>query len=152
MRGTSPASIPSWSFRPTEALSRAAALARGHTRGVTDVSLHYTHGPSFAVVEITALAFLEAAEPTLQEIARRTLQFEDRRLLVNLLDVVGTFGPEEQKTIGLLAWRYLSHLEKVASLVPPDKITHVSENAARAQGMELRVFTELAAAIDWLTA
>ena len=113
-------------------------------------SLHYTHGPSFSVVEVTSLAFLENAEPVLQEIALRTRQFGDKRLLINLIDVVGTFGPEQQREIGILAYRYLAHLEKVGSLVPPEKLTRVSEQAARAQGMELRVFTALVDAIDWL--
>ena len=116
------------------------------------VTVHYTHGPTFAVVEVTSLAFLENAEPALREIAERTRQQGDRRLLINLLDVVGTFGPDQHREIGLLAYRYLSHLEKVASLVPPDKITRVSEAAAQAQGLQLRVFTELADAIDWLVA
>lgn len=115
-------------------------------------SLHYTHGPGFSVVEVTSLAFLENAEPVLREIAERTRQFRDRRLLINLMDVVGTFGPEQQRELGLLAHTHLSHLEKVASLVPPEKLTRVSEAAARAQGMELRVFTQLVDAIDWLRA
>jgi hypothetical protein len=113
-------------------------------------SLHFTHGPSFSVVEITALAFLEDAEPALLEIAQRTREAGTRRLLINLVDVVGTFGPEQQHAIGLLAYRHLSHLQKVASLVPPDKITRVSEAAARSQGMELKVFTGLPEALDWL--
>ena len=113
-------------------------------------SLHFTHGPAFSVVEVTALAFLEDAEPALAEIARRTRDAGTRRLLINLVDVVGTFGPEQQRAIGLLAHHHLQHLEKVASLVPPDKITRQSEAAARAQGMELRVFTQLPDALDWL--
>lgn len=113
-------------------------------------SLHYTHGTAFSVVEVTSLAFLENAEPVLREIAERTRQYHDRRLLVNLMDVVGTFGPEEQKTIGLLAYQHLSHLERLASLVPPDKITRISEAAAQAQGMQLRVFTQLTDAVAWL--
>jgi hypothetical protein len=115
-------------------------------------NLHFTSGPAYAVAEITALAFLESAEPILQEISSRTRQAGTRRLLINLLDVVGTFGAEEQQAIGLLAHRYLSHLQKVASLVPPEKLTRVSETAARAQGTELRVFTSLPDALDWLLA
>jgi len=113
-------------------------------------SVHYTHGPSFAVVEVTSLAFIENAEPAVREIAERTRENQDRRLLINLIDVVGTFGPEQHHEIGLLAYRYLSHLEKVASLVAPDKITRVSEAAAQAQGLQLRVFTEISDAIEWL--
>lgn len=113
-------------------------------------SLHFTQGPTFSVVEVTALAFLEDAEPALAEIAQCTREAGTRRLLINLIDVVGTFGPEQQRTIGLLAHRYLQHLEKVASLVPPEKLTRQSEAAARAQGMELRVFTQLGDALAWL--
>ena len=115
-------------------------------------TIHYRHGPSFGVVEVTSLAFLENAEPALREIAEQSRRHGDKRVLVNLYDVVGTFGPEQQRAIGLLAYHYLSHLEKVASLVPPDKITRVSEAAAREKGMELRVFTELGEAVDWLVA
>ena len=113
-------------------------------------TVHYVHGPQFSVVEVTSLAFLENAEPVLREVAQHTREHQDRRLLINLLDVVGTFGPEEQRTIGLLAFQYLAHLEKVASLVQPDKITRQSEAAAQAQGLQLRVFTTLADAIEWL--
>ena len=115
-------------------------------------TVHYTHGPNFSVVEVTALAFVEIAIPALHEIAERTHQQKDRRLLINLMDVVGSFGPDQQRDIGVLAHRFLSHLEKVASLVPPDKITHVSEAAAQAQGLQLRVFTQLTDAIEWLAA
>ena len=115
-------------------------------------TLHLTHGPVYAVAEISALAFLESAEPLLRSIAEQTRRRGDRRLLINLMDVVGTFGPQEQRTIGLLVFQHLSHLEKVASLVPPEKITRVSEQAARAEGMDLRVFTVFTEAIDWLVA
>lgn len=115
-------------------------------------SLHLTHGPAYAVAEITALAFIEAAEPVLRGISQQTRRHGDRRLLINLLDVVGTFGPEDQQRIGVLAFQHLSHLEKVASLVAPEKLTRVSEAAARSHGMELRVFSNLGDAVDWLMA
>ena len=114
-------------------------------------TVHYTPGPAYAVAEISSLAFIEESVGVLEELARHTRQNGTKRLLINLLDVVGTFGREEQQTIGLLAHRHLAHLERVASLVPEDKITRVSEAAARAQGMELRVFTALPAALEWLT-
>ena len=115
-----------------------------------NASLYLTHGPAYAVAEITALAFLESAEPILRDISAQTRLRRDRRLLINLMDVVGTFDADEQHRIGLLAQRYLSHLERVASLVPPDKLTRVSEAAARAGGTELRVFASLGDAVDWL--
>jgi hypothetical protein len=128
-------------------------MSRPRRRGILAVvtaSLHFTHGPAFSVVEVTALAFLEDAEPAIREISDHTRRHGTRRLLVNLVDVVGTFDAEQQRAIGLLAFHHLGHLEKVASLVPPDKITRLSEASARAQGMELRVFTELSEAVEWL--
>jgi hypothetical protein len=114
-------------------------------------SLHYTPGPAYAVAEITALAFIEDSVPVLEELARRTQESGTKRLLINLMDVVGTFGRDEQQAIGMLTYRYLSHLDRIASLVPAEKLTRVSEAAARSQGMELRVFTSLPDALDWLT-
>lgn len=115
-------------------------------------SLHYVHGPAFAAVEITALAFVENVEPTLREIARHTREHGDRRLLININDVVGTFTEEEHREIGLLTHRYLSHMERVATLAPAEKITGVSAGVARAQGLELRAFARLADAVEWLLA
>jgi hypothetical protein len=114
--------------------------------------LTYKHGAAMSVAEVSALAFVESAEPALREIEARTREHRDRRLLINLLDVVGTLGPQEHHAMGLLAVRHLSHLEKVASLVPEDKITRVSEAAAQAGGMQLRVFTQLTDAVSWLLA
>ncbi len=113
-------------------------------------TLRYKHGPAMAVAEVSCLAFIETAEPVLLEIEAHTQRHRDRRLLVNLRDVVGTMGPQEHALIGKLAVRHLAHLERVASLVAEDKITRVSEGVARAQGMQLRVFTQLTEAVAWL--
>ena len=115
-------------------------------------NLHFTSGPAYAVAEITALAFMESAEPLLQEISSRTRQFGTRRLLINLLDVVGTMERTDHQVLGKLAVTHLAHMEKVASLVPEDKITRVSQETALGLGMQLRVFTSVADAIEWLVA
>ena len=112
--------------------------------------LHFKNGPAMAVAEISALAFMETAEPILQEIAAKCQEHGTRRLLVDLLDVVGNFGPRQQQDLGRLAARHLAHLEKVASLVPPDKITRLSEAAAQARGLQLKVFTNITEAVGWL--
>jgi len=113
-------------------------------------TLYYTHGPAFAAVEITALAFIEDVEPVLREIAAHTREHGDRRILININDVVGTFTPEEHQTIGLLTYQYLSHMDRVATLAPPEKLTGVSAGVARAHGLALRAFPNLGEAVAWL--
>ena len=103
-------------------------------------------------VEVTGLAFVEDAEPLLKALEAETRLHGDKRLLINLLDVVGTFAGAQQELLGKLASRHLAHLEKVASLVPKGKITRVSERSAQIRGLHLMVFTSLAEAVEWLTA
>ena len=103
------------------------------------------------VAEVTALAFVEDAEALLREIAAETHQHGDKHLLINLLDVVGTLTPAQHQYFGQLAARHLSHLDKVASLVPEEKVTRISEREAQIRGTRLRVFHSLADAMAWLT-
>ena len=114
--------------------------------------LRYQHGAAMSVAEISGLAFAEQAEDVVRAVQAHTLEQRDKRLLIDLTDVVGTLGPAEHQALGMLAVRYLSHLERVASLVPEDKITRVSEAAAQSRGLRLKVFTDLTAAVEWLLA
>ena len=114
--------------------------------------LNISRSGRFAVAQVTALAFTEVAGEVLAEIERATREAGDQRLLIDLLDVVGTFEPAFQRELGMLAFKHLSHLKKVASLVPQEKVTHLSEEAAQDQGLQLRVFTTLTDAVTWLLA
>ena len=112
--------------------------------------LRVNHGSNFAVAEVSGLAFMEEAAEVVGEIARATRDHGDRKLLINLTDVVGTLEPEQHQMLGLMAARHLGHLRRIASFVPEDKITRVSEQAAGGQGLNLRVFTSLTQAVAWL--
>jgi hypothetical protein len=114
-------------------------------------TIRFAHGPLLSVADVTGLAFADQAEDALAEIERETKAHGAQYLLINLLDVVGTMEPEDHRQLGMLAARHLSHLKKVASLVPAEKVTHVSERAAQAEGMQLRVFVMLTEAMAWLT-
>lgn len=56
----------------------------------------------------------------------------------------------EHYAVGQAVGRHLAHLRRVASVVPPDRITHTSEKTARGVGVNLRVFTSEGTAIEWL--
>jgi len=81
-----------------------------------------------------------------------TLFWSDRRVLADLRGVEGELTPTEQIFLGELVAQNLSHLERLASLVPPPSITRNSEGAAQELGMRLRVFTSKDDAVRWLTA
>ena len=81
-----------------------------------------------------------------------TVLWSDRRILVDLREVDGELTPTEQIFLGELVAQNLPHLERVASIVPAERITRNSESAAQGLGMKLRVFTSRDDAVAWVTA
>jgi hypothetical protein len=73
-------------------------------------------------------------------------------VLVDLRAVATDFTREQQFLIGREAALSLAHLRKIASLVPPERITRISEKAARRNGTNVRVFGDEKAALAWLRA
>lgn len=78
--------------------------------------------------------------------------WEDDKVLVDLRGVVTPFSFPEQFRIGQEAAASLSHMRRIASVVPPERLTRVSEKAARRNGVNVRVFDDEDHAIAWLAA
>jgi predicted nucleic acid-binding Zn ribbon protein len=114
--------------------------------------LSITRSPRMAAAQVTALASHDEAQEIVMAIAEQTREHGDKRLLIDLTDFVGTLDIDSHRWAGELVFRHLSHLERIASLVPEDKITRVSEQTAQAHGVQLRVFAELTSAVEWLIA
>ncbi len=76
--------------------------------------------------------------------------WENDAVLVDLRKVDTVYTPEEQFRLGQEAACSLAHLRKIASLVPPERITHISERAAKRNGTNVCVFGDEKAAIAWL--
>jgi hypothetical protein len=76
--------------------------------------------------------------------------WQEERVLVDLRAVATPFTRPEQFRIGEEAAASLSHMERIASLVLPERVTRVSEKAARRNGTNVRVFDQEAAAVAWL--
>lgn len=74
-------------------------------------------------------------------IAAETAEWAHHALLVDLTQVDTLRSFTEQFAIGEHAAARLAHLAKVASVVPPDRITRNSERPARRKGLNLLVFT-----------
>jgi hypothetical protein len=76
--------------------------------------------------------------------------WQQHMVLVDLRGVVTPFSRAEQSRIGEDAATSLSHMDCIASLVPPERVTRVSEKAARRHGANVRVFSDEREAIAWL--
>lgn len=76
--------------------------------------------------------------------------WEGAAVLVDLRGVQTPFDRMEQFRIGEEAAASLSHMDRIASLVPPERVTRVSEKAARRNGTNVRVFDDEQAAVEWL--
>ncbi len=111
-----------------------------------DRTAHYirvkvTGGPSFG--QLLSLIHLLGVESE---------TWEDDKVLVDLRGVVTPFSRPEQFRIGEEAAASLSHMSRIASVVPADRVTRVSEKAARRNGTNVRVFDDEAQAVAWLMA
>jgi hypothetical protein len=76
--------------------------------------------------------------------------WQDDRVLVDLRGVATEFSRQEQFRLGEETAASLSHMEKIASVVPAERVTRVSEKTAKRMGANLCVFDDEAAAIRWL--
>ena len=119
---------------------RAMAFAVALTRFTQYVQLAVS-GPA------TMKNFVELVDT----LGRETVLWSDRRVLVDLREVEGELTATEQIFLGELVAQDLPHLERVASVVPAERITRNSEAAAQDLGMKLRVFTSKDEAIGWVT-
>lgn len=78
--------------------------------------------------------------------------WEEHRVMVDLRAVRTHFTRPEQFRIGEEAAASLSHMEKIASVVPAERLTRMSEKAAQRNGVNVRVFDDERAAVAWLQA
>jgi len=72
--------------------------------------------------------------------------------LVDLRGVRTLYTEEEQYALGREAACSLAHVRKIASLVAADRITRISEKAARRNGTNVQVFVDEKEALRWLRA
>jgi hypothetical protein len=103
-----------------------------------------------AVARLEGLAMLEGWMEMLPGLGEATTDVPGGCLLIDLHGLVGFLGTPERRRVGELAAVHLKHLRRVALLVPPQKVTGVTEAAARAAGLDLRVFADGQQARDWL--
>jgi len=101
-------------------------------------------------VEVTGAADVGAFVQAIHTLAADTRAQGDKLLLVNLLQVRESLDATGHLVLGDQVARQLSHLRRLASVVPAQRLTRTSEKVARAHGVQLRVFAAEPAALAWL--
>ena len=114
-----------------------------------NVALHNL--PGYLSIKITGPASLEELVDVIATVGTQTRERGDKRVLVDLLDVEGEMKFTDHFQLGTQVAQHLRHLDRLASVVPEDKITRTSEKVALKQGFQLRVFTSLGKAVQWLS-
>ena len=111
-----------------------------------DLELHFvriTVSGQLAIEELLSMIHLLGVESE---------TWNEDRVLVDLRSVQTVFTLLDHYRIGEEAAASLSHMGKIASLVPPERVTRMSEKAARRSGTNVRVFDDERAAVAWLQA
>ncbi|RYG13680.1 MAG: STAS/SEC14 domain-containing protein [Burkholderiales bacterium] len=109
-----------------------------------------SRNPEFVLVEVSGPASMSELATLIATMSEQTKAAGDKRAVVDLQGVVGTLSFTDHFQIGHYVSRQMRHLERLASIVPPDKITRTSEKVATSMGMNLRVFTRLEDALNWI--
>jgi hypothetical protein len=116
-----------------------------------DLRFDVEHRDLYSVVRVEGAPTLGQFLSFLQLMGVETTGWTVRRVLFDLRRLQTLTAFTEHHAVGEEAARQLAHLQRVASLVEPHRITRASEKTAQRSGMNLMVFTEEDAAIAWLT-
>lgn len=115
------------------------------------VDIAWEQLPGYGAARLSGSPTLGQMLSCIELIAAETSGWQPPLLLVDLRQVDSLRSFTEQFAIGEHAASRLAHLAKVASVVPPERITRNSERPARKKGLNLLVFTSEEEAIAWLT-
>lgn len=119
---------------------------------VMNFDLHVAQEVDHARVEVAGHPTFEQVLSMIHLLGIDSSEWSIEALLVDLRALGTEFTPEEQFRLGLEAALSLAHLRRVASLVRPERLTRISEKAARRNGTNVRVFDDEQAALAWLRA
>lgn len=116
------------------------------------MSLHHRieHRSGYSLVALRGdpslgqfLSFIELMGP-------ETRTWPVARGLFDLREISTLKSVTDHVAIGQAVVRHLAHMDRIASLVPPDRATGISRKEAQGAGVNLAVFVEEPAAVEWL--
>ena len=108
--------------------------------------------PGYVLVHVAGPTSIKDFVELISTVGLETVYWSDRKVVVDLRQVQGVLSTTEQIFLGELVAQDLPHIQRMASIVPADQLTHNSERAAQQLGTELRVFDSEAEAVSWILA
>ena len=116
------------------------------------ISFEVEHRDKYSVVRVDGNPGLDEFVEFVKTLGTQSAGWSTRRLLVDMRGIRSLKTFTEHYAVGEAAARELAHLQRVASVVPPDRITRASEKTAQRAGFNLVVFISEGDAIAWLVA
>lgn len=110
------------------------------------------HRDGYARVTLSGNPPIEQFLAFVRLMEAETRAWRHDRALFDLRGISTLRHVTEQVAIGQAVARHLRHMDRIASLVPPDRVTGISRKAAQQAGLNLAVFVDEQAAIAWLLA
>ena len=114
-----------------------------------DFTLDLHHGPFLLAVGIGEASVREGLA-ALDTVARETKARGNKRALLDLLSVHFKASDAEHRQVGIYTAQVLGHLKRVAVVVNGDYWVGLGEAAARDSGLDLRTFTDIVKATNWI--
>ena len=111
---------------------------------------HVEHGDNHVVVRAIGEPTLGEFIAFLQAVGVASANWQEDRVLFDLRGIRTLTTFTEHYAVGQEIGRQLGHFRRIASVVPPDRITRASEKTARQAGVNMKVFTDEIEALAWL--
>jgi hypothetical protein len=115
-------------------------------------TLSYFDGGAYLRAQVNGSPDLQEFLSLLHQVGVDSAAGAKELVLLDLQAVGKVYSFTEQFALGQEVARSMGHLRKLASVVPPHRLTRVSEKAANHSGANVRVFSSEAEAMQWLLA
>lgn len=116
------------------------------------LSFDVEHREAYSVVRLHGAPTLGQMLSMIHLLGVETSGWPIKRVLFDLRGIRTLTSFTEHYAVGEQTARELRHLNRIASVVDVDMITHASEKTAQRSGVNLTVFTDEDEAVRWLAA
>ena len=116
------------------------------------LSFDVEHREAYSVVRLHGAPTLGQMLSMIHLLGVETSGWPIKRVLFDLRGIRTLKSFTEHYAVGEQTARELRHLNRIASVVDVDMITHASEKTAQRSGVNLTVFTDEDEAVRWLAA